>query len=231
MIGRLLRGSSSMFIYFCLATVLTQAVLFSYLAFSWRPDRNRLIQVLAILQGIDLFAMKEQAEGLQQELTMEQVSYDQIRETRALKVHHLELREQALKDGLDQLTFEQRRLADERKRYKQVRDAFDKELLTMQEGAVATGMANVQTTLESVKPKQAKDLLIRMLDNDQLDDVAMLLATMPTVKRAKILAEFKTAPEAEQLSKIIERIRTGYPDATMAAQTQQQLEQPKATGP
>ncbi len=163
--------------------------------------------------------------------TKRRISFDQIRETRALKVHHLELREQALKDSLDQVAFEQRKLADERKRYKQVRESFNNELLDIQQGAMATGATAVQTTLESIKPKQAKTLLVRMLENEQLDYVAMLLATMPTVKRAKIVAEFKTAPEIEQLDEVLQRIREGYPESTLIIGTQQELEQPKPTGP
>ncbi len=231
MIARLMRGGTAMFVYFCLATIITQAVLFSYLALTWKLDRNKVIQVLAILQGVDLFAMKEQAEGDRRELAVAQVSFDQIRETRALKVHHLELREQALKDGLGQLAFEQRKLADERKRYKQVRGAFNKELLEMQQGALATGTDTVQTMLQSIQAKQAKDLLVRMLENDQLDEVAMLLATMPTTKGAKIMKEFKTAPEGEQLSTIIDRIRTGYPKSKLADETLEELDQSNPTGP
>jgi hypothetical protein len=231
MIPRLLRGATSLAIFFCLATVVAQAFLFVYLTLVWKPDRNQAIQALAILQGVDLFAMKEKAEQEGSELSVEQVSYDQIRETRAIKVYHLELREQALQDALSQLAFEQRKLSEERKRYKQLRDEFDQQLLQIQEGAIVAGTDNVQTKLEGIKPKQAKDLLLQMLKNDKLDQVVELLANMPTVKCAKIMGEFKTAEESKQLYEILQRIRDGYPNFDLAATTQEKLQQPGPTAP
>lgn len=231
MISRLLRSGISLLVYFFLATLIAQAVLLAYLGFSWKFDRNKIVQVLAILQDVDLFAIKEKAERDPDEISSEQVSYEQVTETRALRVQYLQLREQALKDGLDQLAFEQRKLGEEKKRYRQLKESFDKELATMQEGAVAAGTDNVRTKLEALKPKQAKELLVQMLEDQELNQVVVLLANMPTVKCAKIMSEFKTPSETEQLNEILRRIREGYPEADLAADMRKRLEQPERTGP
>jgi len=227
MIKRLLQASATLLVYFCLATLITQAIVFAYLGFTWQLNRTKLVQILAILQDVDLFAIKEQAEGEKEEFISEQVSYDQILEARALKVHHLELREQALKNGLEQLRFDQRKLAEERKRYAQLRESFDSQLLELQQGAVATGMDEVIQILGNIKPQQAKEQLVQMLDNGELDKVVALLAGLPDVKRAKIVGEFETPSEAEQLSEILRRIREGYPDVTLPEETRQELQQPQ----
>lgn len=231
MIARLIRTGGSLFLYFCVATILAQIILASYLALRWQVDRNRLLQVLAVAQGIDLLAIKEEAERDPEQISPEQVSYEQIRETRAVKVRYLELREQALRTGLAQLASEQRELSDELTRYGQLRDAFQKELLDLQQGAIAKGVENARLKLEALKPKQAKQQLAEMLKNDELDEVVALLSGMTDSKAGKIMAEFKLPEESQQLYEILRRIREGYPESTLAASTQGQLGGANPTSP
>ena len=227
MISRLVRAAASLFLYFCMATILTQIILLIFLSSKWQLNRNKLVQILAVAQGVDLLAIREQAQAEGDEISTEQVSYEQIRETRAVKLRHLELREQALRQGLGQLVAEQRKLAGEM----QLRDSFQKELLAMQQGAVVTGLENARTMLESLKPPQAKEQLVEMLKKDELDQVVALLVAMPASKAGKILKEFKLEGEPEQLYQIIRRIREGYPNSGLPAQTQSELNQPNLTGP
>jgi hypothetical protein len=100
MIAKLIRSSTSLFVYFCVATILAQIIVASYLTLTWQVDRDKVVQILAIARGVDIFAIREQAQRDRDQVSPEQVSYQQIRETRAVKVRHLELREQALQQGL-----------------------------------------------------------------------------------------------------------------------------------
>jgi dGTP triphosphohydrolase len=185
--------------------------------------------VLAVAQGIDVLEMRRQADRDGREVSLEQVSYEQIRETRAVKVRHLELREQALGQGLLQLGSEQRKLAEETKRQEQIVESFRQELADLQQGAAATGLENARLKLESLKPRQAKEQLVAMLDNDELDDVVTLLAGMTDSKAAKIMAEFKLEGEGEQLYEILRRIREGFPESNLVANTQSSLNQAAAS--
>ncbi|MBN2477101.1 MAG: hypothetical protein JXB62_21010 [Pirellulales bacterium] len=225
MIKRLIQSGISLLVYFCFATIMAEVILLGYLGSNWKLNRNKLVQILAVLQDVDLFAIRERIEGDKEEISSEQLSYEQILEARALNVRHLELREQALADGLEMLQFEQVKLAEERKRYKQLRAAFDTQLREMQEGAVATGVNENIQILGSIKAKQAKEQLVLMLDNDELDRVVALLAGLQDVKRAKIIGEFKTPKEAEQLSDILRRIREGIPGVSLPEEMRKQLEQ------
>ena len=78
MIARLSRGALSLLMYFLLATLVAQGTLFVYLGLRYHLDRNKLVQILAILQDVDLFAMKEAVEKEEEEVSREQVSYEQI---------------------------------------------------------------------------------------------------------------------------------------------------------
>lgn len=227
MIKRLLQGGASLAIYFCLATLISQVVLAAYVGFTWRLDRTKIVQMLAILQDIDLFAIREAAKGDEDESISGQVSYEQIIEARALKVRHLELREKALSDALERLRFERRKLADDQKSHKRIRLAFNALLLEEKQGAIAKGIDEVVLILTSANPKQSKEQLVQILDNDELDVVVALLAALPDKQRSKIIAEFKTPDEAEQLGQILRRMREGYPDVALPEETLKQLEQPQ----
>jgi flagellar motility protein MotE (MotC chaperone) len=193
-------------------------------------DREKLVRMLAAARGVDLEAVKEQAAAERPEPSSEQPSYDQVLEVRAVKARNLELREQALRGSLGQLQSAEHKLADEKKRVQQLREGFQNELLAMQKGATATGREDVRRTLETLKPKQAKELLALMLEKKELDEVVTLMSGMTDAKRAKIIAEFKTPAEVEQLSEVLRRIRQGLPGAAMAENTQKQLEPPKGPG-
>ena len=224
MIARLFSLVASLLVYVCVATVIAQAVVFTYVVARWHPNKARLVQALAIAQGVDLFAIKAEADAKLNPPSREQVSHKAITEARAANVRHLQIREQALQDALDQLEYRQNNLAEETAAYKQLHESFDAELLKMQEGAITEGTDNVRSKLESLKSKQAKELLVKMLGDGELDEVVTLLATMPTRKCAKIMGEFKTTEELDQLNEILQKIRNGYPDFGLAADMRKKLQ-------
>ena len=153
----------------------------------------------------------------------EQASYAEILEARAVKTRQLELREQALRNGSQELQAQLQRLVDEQTHYRQAKEAFRSELAATQQGATAGGQEDARRTLESIKPKQAKELLAQMLEQKELDAVVGLMSAMADGKRAKIIAEFKTPAEMEQLDQVLRRIREGAVTAAAAAQAQKQL--------
>jgi hypothetical protein len=227
---RLLRIAASLLIYFCVATVIAQAILAVFISSRVRLDQEKAAQMLAIAYGIDLFAVRDEAlaEQEQERISAEQASYDQILEARALKTRNLELREQALQSGLQQLKIAQRKASEEYKRCAQLKETFDEALKALNEGAAASGADEVRRILETVKPKQAKELIVQMLDDKKIDQVVVLLGAMPDAKRAKIFAEFKTPEETEKIGEILRRIREGVPTAQMADETRKQLQSPKS---
>jgi flagellar motility protein MotE (MotC chaperone) len=229
MIKRLLGAAWTMIVYACVGTIISQVVILAYLSSAWKIDNQRWLSVIAAAQGIQSAESADKQTKVAEEKVAEQPSLDQILETRALKYRNLELREQELRNTLSQLQLEQTKLAEDKKSFKQLRDEFDTQLSSMREGAVASGKDEVRNTLENLKPKQAKALILEMLNKKEIDDVVALLSPMPDAKRAKILGEFKTDEEMEQLSEVLRRIRVGSPTASVPENTRKQLEQLKTT--
>lgn len=216
MILRIINGTFTLLFAAALATLLTEAIVLGYLWTAWDVNEDKIVQMLAIAQGVDLFAIKEELDIKRDEIADEQISYEDILKQRALDVRHIELREESLASGISQVDFEMRRLVQERKRYDQIKQAFETTLASLEEGAEAEGLEENRRALESIKPKQAKEQLMLMLAADEMDDVVLLLAEMSDVKRSKILTEFKTPDEMEKLAEILRRIREGYPEVPLA---------------
>jgi hypothetical protein len=221
----------SMFVYFCLATVLAQAILLAYFGLTRKLDRDKTVQMLAVLNDVDLLALKEEADEDEDQPSSEQPSYEQLLEVRATQIANLQLREQSLKDGLDQLQFEQREVTDKQTRLEQVKAAFDTELLALQDAAVVSGREDVVTKLQGIKAKQAKQLLLDMLDREEIDEVVTILREMSATKSVKIIGEFKSPEELEKIGEVLRRIRQGSPTAELAARTKRQLGSLETGGP
>jgi len=231
MIARLLKAGGVMLVYFCAATVIAELLVVGCLWFNWRPNREKYLQSLAIAQGIDLFKMKEELDRRRQDLSPEEPSYNQVIRARAEMDKNLALREQALANRLGHLLLQQRQLAEETKRYKLEKAAFRTELATLTEGLEAGRQADVRTWLTKMKPKQAKEQLMLMLDSGEMDEVVLLLVGMPTANQAKIGGECKTPEESEKLGEILRKIREGVPQSQLLAKAQEILEKPNPTTP
>ncbi len=223
MIARLLGAAIHSVVYVCAATLIAQAIILAYLWASWGMDRGRLVQMLAIAQGVDLFEISQQQNPAEDEPGAEQPSLEQIIEARLTQDRDLKMREMALQSGLEQLKSDQGRITERRDANRRVIDAFRAELAALQDGAQAKGRVVVGRTLESLEPEQAKKLILEMLDKDELEEVVMLMSKMPERPRANILAEFKTDKETEAIAEVLRRIRQGYPQAAIADKARTKL--------
>lgn len=223
MIGRLLHTLVIALACFSVGSVLSAAGLGGYLAVKWDVNREKLVQILAVAQGIDLAVAKDKAEPARQEPSQEQASYEQMLEARAAKFRGLELREQALRGSLEQLHRDLARMAEEKTTVVSARQKLQTQLADIEKQATEAGWEQNRNSLQTIKPKQAKELLLQMLAKNEMADVVALLAPMTDSKRARIIAEFKTPEETEKIGEVLRMIRRGEPRSTAAGNVGQQL--------
>ena len=107
----------------------------------------------------------------------------------------------------------QRDLKTEARRYDVLRASFRDLLDKLEKQARESALVEVQQTLEILPPAQAKDLLLRMLqetnsagETDVFDDVVQMVQAMGESKLKKIFAEFKTNAEQQVLHRLLVRI-------------------------
>ena len=214
---------SAAFTYFCVATVIALVAAAAALSFKGALDRGRLYRVLAALHGIDLVTVQQQLTAREAEVDNEQPSHEDRFQQLALKNLDLDLREDAIRNAWSDMNNLQAALAVERARFDELKDAYAVKLQQLADEEQATSLKEVQRTLEAIKPAQAKEQILKMLDDDAMDDVVTILKNMPIDKRKRIIAEFEQATEVEALYEILKNVRLGEPITSQIRDTQEKL--------
>jgi hypothetical protein len=223
MIGRLVHMLVVVVACFSVGTVLSAVGMGGYLAVKWDVNRAKLMQMLAVAQGIPLPTAPVKPAEAPAPDSQDQASYEEVLEARAEKFRNLELREQALRGSLDQMRYEQGRLAEEKAVVDKSRQSLQAQLTQIDKEATDAGWEQNRVSLQTIRPKQAKELLLAMMAKNEMDDVVALLAPMNDSKLAKIIGEFKTPEETQKIDEVLRLIRRGVPRTTAAANTRQQL--------
>jgi hypothetical protein len=212
-------------VYFCVATVLAQAIAFSTLWFKGALDEDRIYRVLAALHGVDIISLHAEMLAKEQQPKLEQVSYESVVKGRTLNSLDLDLRESAIDKGLLDLVNLQNSLLEDKELFDDVKKSYDLRLATLAKKEQDESLQQLQRTLEAIMPRQAKEQIVMMLDDNAMDDVVLIMKNMPTDKRKKIIAEFKQGEDVEILHRILTEIRKGEPLASEIQESRDKLQQ------
>jgi uncharacterized coiled-coil protein SlyX len=218
MISNLLRGLTA----FCVATVLTQVILLSYFLTQGTLNRNSAIQLVALVNGIDVSGNRLQ-EFLRKSKDVEQPSFDEILDQRKMKSLDMDIRLRSQQEFRDELSIMLAELRDDQDRFSDRLLAFRTELKELNEEAQENGLQEVQRTLQSLDPEQAKEQLLIMYDDKRIDDVVTILQAMSTDARKDILAEFTTPADIDILADVLRRISEGMPVSSLIKETNDKL--------
>lgn len=229
--GRLLGMVAALIAYLSVATVLAAASGLVYLRASGKLDAQKLAHIVALVQGLEIPDKPAEKPSEDKTQDSEQPSYDEREKARQLHSRQLEMRELALKSGLERIRFEQRVLTEEKDRYERLKAAFEEQLAALRDGAKSSGRENIRLIWENIKPKLAKEQILEMLDKNEINEVVAILSAVPIAKRAKIISEFKTPDEAEKLDEILRLIRLGVPETNLIDKTRGQIQEPTSERP
>ena len=220
---KLFGAFSAAFVYFCIGQTLALFVLVGALVAKGLVTHDKLEQIAAVMQGVDLREVTESIDEARAKAKLPQPSLQDVAAARALKSRDLELREQELRNQLNLIRQEQSKLTSEADRYQKVQTDFEVRLKNLREGSIAANLENARIILENMKPKQAKEQIQRMLTDGEMKQAVSLMSAMPVEKRAKIVTEFKTDKESEELAEMLRLIRAGEPEVTLIDETQKNL--------
>jgi hypothetical protein len=224
--GSLVKMLGGFGVYVCVATLLAQLAAVGFLCASGRLSGERVDQILSAARGETKPLAQPRELTPQAEVDQDQPSYEDRERARQLANRQLEMREQALKGNLERLRFEQLNLTRDKERYGSLREAFNQQLGALRDKALLSGRETVRTTWENIKPKLAKEQIMKMIDRDEMNEVVAIVVTMPTSKWAKIVSEFKTPDELEKLDQIMRLIRQGVPEVNLIDKTRSQIDEP-----
>lgn len=216
MVGKLINAFAAV----CTATVITQVILLAYFLFQGNLNTDTSTKVIALLNGIDISGNRLQ-QVLRSSEDREQPDFDEILDARKLKSYDMDMRLRSQKMYREELSNMLAELTQERNRFDERLDSFQRELDEIKKGAQKEGMQDVQRTIQALDADQAKQQLLIMYEDERIDDVVTIVQAMPTDKRKDILAEFTTKDEADKLAEILRRIGDGMKTTTLIDEASQ----------
>lgn len=198
----------------CVATVLTQALIVGLSAIRGNLDESAVLKIIGLLNGIDISGRRV-AEAIREVRQEEVPDYQQILERRALESIELDMRRQSLANHLEFIRSREIQLRTEQEAFDRRRESFKAQLETLEQGVDNDALKELQKTLATLQSEDAKDQLVRMIENTEMDKVVAIVQGLPTDKQKKILGEFQTPQEAEHLAEILRRIGEGDPKKSL----------------
>ena len=211
LMGRLVRWGGFLFVYGCVGTVIAALVLLGDL---WRQGgltSDHAIRALAAWYGVD--GGDGSVETRPAAITLEDVqAYS------ASTAKNLELREEAVRTQLLQLNYQIDVMERLRRRYQDVKSTFDSELQALRDEATGTGLRDIRTLLQNIKPDLAKDRIMAMTRDDPekgFRTVVLILRGMGLDEKSAIFEKFQTDEEQAAADRILRMMAEGRPESDL----------------
>ncbi|MEX0936793.1 MAG: hypothetical protein WDZ59_02955 [Pirellulales bacterium] len=214
----LVRLASWVFVYLCIGSIVTAAVGMGYLWSSGKLDDEKLVKILAVVHDVTI-EKEETPRSASQAAGAQQPSYDENETVRDIMMRKLELKRLAVDKAIEDIRYKRQQLDSDRERHQRLVSTFDAKLESLFGEATAEGFAKQRRIWENIKSTQAKDQIIQMVEQEEIEDVVAILSEMPVEKQAKIVSQFTTEAEIEVLDNILRMVRQGLPQTALIEQT------------
>ncbi|MCI0492105.1 MAG: hypothetical protein L0Z07_04120 [Planctomycetes bacterium] len=195
--------------YVCTATVITLALCLGYLWYTDRLNDEKVFRIVALLHDVDLQQLAETQPSEEDQIPAVELSLEDVTRSQQVKERNFEVKQLALERGRHEYDLRLQQLKEQTARYDRLAQDWQKKLQQQEELVTQENVATVVRDLEQVKPTVAKDLLLRWIDEERMDDVILLMNKMSESKLAKLLKTFQTSEELDKLHEIHQRIING----------------------
>ena len=227
---KLLKPIMTIWLYFCLATLLAESGILAVLWGRGQLTSHTLENLLVIAWDVPVRDMYDKLVAAAQPVNEEMISFADVETARTLTILDLDLRDLSADKGLADARELDLLVEEESNRYAQLKDDFDLRWEALGKEAVDSELLDVGRQIATVAPSLAKDQLLRILNDDQLEPEAALhhvvtiFRSLPVDKRKKIMLEFNGVDSAS-LHEILRQIRLGMPQITLIREARDRLNQ------
>ena len=215
MIEKLMRGLGIVVLYGSASLLLAMAMMAAYLWYAWDLNRDKLMKMVAVAQGFDVFQMQEDIKNEMLDMQMNITRDDIIRE-RAANDRNTELQGKAATEILSQIENESARISQMKKEIEDKQAAFEALQKKLKEEAESKGIADLTTYLEMADAELAKFYVSDMIEKGEYNRVIWVLRGMEPKKLKGIINVFETDTEKADMAKVLRRIGNGEPESVLA---------------
>jgi len=207
--GKIFHFLSALIAYFCVATVITLALIVGYV---WHTDRlndEKVFRIFALLHDVDLQQIAQSQMKRSDKVPPEEPSINEVLHQQQVQDRNFEVKLLALQRGKQDYDHRYQQLKKEIERYDRIAQDWQSKLKQETELTNQENVAKVVSQLEQVRPEVGKEELLRWISEGRMDDAIVLMSKMSETKLGKILKTFETDTELDTLHEIHERIIGG----------------------
>lgn len=207
--GKIIDLALGLVAYFCVATVITLALVLAYLWHNDELNNEKLFRLVALLQDVDLQQLSPVQQKSADEVPTEEPSLNEVMHHQQVLDRNFEVKMLALQSGRREYEDRLQKLIVQSDRYDRLAQDWQSRLKQQEELTNQQNLATVVKQLEQVTPEVGKDALLRWIGENKMDDAILLMSRMNESKLAKILKKFETPEELSKLHEIHQRIISG----------------------
>ncbi|NOZ39110.1 MAG: hypothetical protein GXP24_02645 [Planctomycetes bacterium] len=223
--GALIRILFPLIGYFCVATVITLTAGYGYLRQNGTLDSENMFQIVSLIHGVDLDEIAAANQTDQQDVPPEETSFADRHQQMLKALLHLQAKEDDIEKNIEIFRSERTALNNSLAHFEKFSEEVKQFLANKKEESLASGIAGVRDQWKNLNPKKTKQLIMKMIDQDQMDIVIELLNGLNPAKRTKILATFVSEEEIETVFQIEQQMLTGGSEAKFIDNKIQEMNQ------
>jgi hypothetical protein len=192
--------------YFCVATVITLALISGYL---WHTDQlteEKMFRLVALLQDVDLQQLAEAQHKTGDDVPPEEPSLSDMLHHQHIQDRNFEVKQLALQRGRQEYDHRLQLLKEQTDRYDRLATEWQSRLKKQEELTTQENLAKVVAQIEQLRADNGKAMLLRWIDEGRMDDAILLMSKMSENKLGKILKTFQTEEELNKLHEIHQKI-------------------------
>lgn len=198
--------------FLCTATVITGVSTYFYLRHTGALDDEKLFRAMAIFHDVDLNQIEQKHNAEHFEVPREEQSLGQSQEQTEVALLLYEAKERDLESLLSDFNSRLDSLIAAEARNRNFKAEAEEFLTKEKNKAIDEGITAVRTQLMTMNArKQAKPLLVDMIEEGRIEQVIQLLNGMSSKKRGDILKAFDTDEDLKKLAKLQEHMLDGDP--------------------
>lgn len=218
--------------YVSTATLITAAAAVGYLWSNDRLDDEKMFRMVALLHDVNIQRIANETDPATGEVPPEEPSLADVQRKREVIARDYEVKQEALKRGKQVFDHSFNQLKTATDRFNQLAEELEERL--RQEGQLASkqSVSKVVQNLELLRPMQAKEEIRKILkEPDGVDDVIVLMNSMTTTKLKRILQQFQTPEELEELHMIHQVMLDGGPQQEVFSRALMELDKLESSKP
>ncbi len=195
--------------YVCTATIITLVLGLGYLWHTDRLNNDKMFRMVALLHDVDLQQIAESQRKTAEDVPPEELSLTDVSHRQQVLDRNSEVKLLALQRGRQEFDHRLQELKEKTTRYDRLAQDWVSRLKQEEQLATQENLGKVVSQLEQVEPETGKDLLIKYIDENKMEQAIVLMGKMSDKKLANILKTFSTDKELDQLHEIHELIIKG----------------------